>query len=46
MVIDLLKRLKCMFIFYVFLISFKYDFQVDAERIIVRMGEMSRNQGG
>ena len=44
MVIDLLKRLSCMkCLFLHIFISFKYDFHVDAEKMIVRTREMSRN---
>ena len=45
MVIVFLKRfvcMKCLFFLH-FFISFKYDFYVDAERMIVRTREMSRN---
>ena len=40
-VIVLLKRFKCMkWSFFHFFISFKYDFYVDAESMIVRKREM------
>ena len=40
-VIGLLKRFKCMkWSFFTFLISFKYDFYVDAESMIVRTREL------
>ena len=43
MIIDLLKRFSCMkcFNFLHFSISFKYDFHVDAERIIVKCQQIS-----
>ena len=44
MVVDLLKCFSCIkrSAFH-FFISLKYDFHVDAERMIVRTREMSRN---
>ena len=44
MVIGLLKRLICMkYLFFHFFISFKHDFHVDAESMIVITREMSAN---
>ena len=38
-----IQRSRYNFIFWRFFITFKYDFHVDAERIIVRTREMSRD---
>ena len=44
MVIDLLKILSCMECYFShFSISLKYDFLIDAVRMIIRTREMSRN---
>ena len=37
------SRILCLFIYVHLFISFKYDFHVDAERMIVKTREMIRN---
>ena len=44
MVSDLLRIFSCMkYLFLHFFISSKYDFHVDAERMIAKTGEMAKN---
>ena len=40
---QIFSNMLCLFIFLHFFVSFKYDFHIDAERMIVKTREMLRN---